>query len=457
MKVLVAIANYGNTHTDYLNRLIREYQSMPYEIDIVVLSDTVKVFGAEIEVIVGLPARDPWSLPFSHRKLFIERADVYDLFIYSEDDTLITRRNIDSFLQVTEVLQSDEIAGFTAYEIDGSGNYSYPAFHGPFRWIPGSVRKYKGYTFARFSNDHSACYLLTRTQLRAVLNSGGYSTIPHAGRYDMLVSAATDPYTQCGLTKVICISHINDFVVHHLPNKYFGRVGISQEDFGIQIEALLSANEGSLHLLRSDKEEGAGKFYFEPIRDDILKLIPPNTRNVLSIGCGHAMTEKKLVEMGMDVVGIPLDSIIAGCATARGVKTTVADFDQAFESLSGSMFNCIIVPEILEYVRNPEEILKQCSKLIAGDGMIIISMTNINFITNVIDKLRSRNSIQWYSLLKVWRTSTRREMSQLFARIGLKEINIIHVFRERLSALESTKVTMLKDALARRIVLAARM
>src|ERR1700688_853748 len=112
MKILVAIANYGTQNDRYLHRLLAEYRSMSYEVDIIVLSNLSKDLGPDVEVKVGLPTKDPWSLPFSHKQLFADRRSNYDLFIYSEDDMLVTERNIRAFLAATEILKKNEIAGF---------------------------------------------------------------------------------------------------------------------------------------------------------------------------------------------------------------------------------------------------------------------------------------------------------------------------------------------------------
>jgi hypothetical protein len=95
MKVLVGIANYGTGNDHFLRRLIAEYQGMEYRVDVVVFSNVRKALDPWIELIVGLPNRNPWSLPFAHKQVFAERADEYELFIYSEDDTLITEHNIE--------------------------------------------------------------------------------------------------------------------------------------------------------------------------------------------------------------------------------------------------------------------------------------------------------------------------------------------------------------------------
>jgi len=109
-RVLVAIANYGEGNRRYLDQLLAEYRAMPFPVDVVVLSNIPKDLGDDVEVKVGLPGKDPWSLPFGHKQLFADRIEQYDAFIYSEDDILVTENNIRAFLEVTPKLEDDEIA-----------------------------------------------------------------------------------------------------------------------------------------------------------------------------------------------------------------------------------------------------------------------------------------------------------------------------------------------------------
>ena len=140
MKILVAIANFGIKNIKYLERLLIEYRSInKYQIEIVVLSNIEKDLGPDVEVLVGLPAKNPWSLPFGHKKLFADRMENYDLFIYSEDDTLITERSIDAFIEVTRILPKEFIAGFIRYEISESGNRYYSTIHAHYHWDPNSI------------------------------------------------------------------------------------------------------------------------------------------------------------------------------------------------------------------------------------------------------------------------------------------------------------------------------
>src|ERR1700730_17320409 len=219
MRVLAAIANYGTGHRQNLDRLIAEYHSMPWHVDVVVLSNIPKTISPRVEVRVGLPAKNPWSLPFAHRSLFGERRDAYDLFIYSEDDRLVQASNIEAFLTASRILRPNEIPGFMRTETDVDGNAYVSSMHGYYRWDPSDLIARGGELFAPFTNDHAACYLITRDQLAGAIESGGFLVPPYEGRYDMLCTAATDVYTRCGLKRYLSISRLADFLLPHLPNK----------------------------------------------------------------------------------------------------------------------------------------------------------------------------------------------------------------------------------------------
>jgi SAM-dependent methyltransferase len=399
MKILVAIANHGTKNTRYLTTLLNEYRSMPFDIDIIALSNIPKDLGNDVEVVVGCPTNNPWSLPFGHKKIFADRLPDYDLFIYSEDDTLITERHIRAFLRTAEVLPKHEIPGFIRYELDESGKRYYSTIHSHFHWIPSSVKSLAPYTFARFTNDHSACYLLTREQLKAAIASGGFLVEPHEDRYDLLVSAATDPYTRCGLTKVICISHVEDFCLHHLPNQYIGKMGISDEDLHLQLSSLMSigANAKSWdELLNGDtalKQGAWSKSYYEEPMTDVINHLPPNTKSVLSIGCGWGATEGLLVERGLRVAGVPLDSVIGACAAAKGVEVLPSNLGNALELLSGRAFDCMLFMDVLQHFPDPVDVLSRCKRLMTANGVLLISAPNFNHVGAW--RAISRGEITW--------------------------------------------------------------
>jgi len=404
MKILVTIANYGMKNVEYAKQLIQEYRSMPFDVDIFVLSEAPKNYGPDVTVLVGLPSKDPWSLPFAHKQLFAKNVDKYDLFIHTEDDTLIRQENIIAFLKATEAIDDKFIPGFIRYELYPNGKKNYPDVLGSYHWVPGSVRKSEEYVFARFSNDHSACYILTQGQLRRALASGGFIVPPHSGRYDLICSAGTDPYTQCGLTRIICFSHLRDFELHHLSNAYLNRVGLDEERYNLQLEALLEIlehNRSSKELFITEKPLQTpvwDKSYYEPCRHDILRLIPAGAEKILSVGCGWGETETHLVESGKRVVVIPLDSIIGKLGEKRDLWVLPPDFKQSFEMLTGSKFDAIILSEVLQHLPNPVEILTELGTFLDAQGVLVGSVPNLSLSRRLTGRLlgKSKNRSQIY-------------------------------------------------------------
>jgi 2-polyprenyl-3-methyl-5-hydroxy-6-metoxy-1,4-benzoquinol methylase len=406
LRILVGIANYGVRNRAYLDRLIDEYRSMPFLVDICIFAEKPKSYPADVTVHVGLPIANPWSLPFAHRPVFAAKADDYDLFIYSEDDTLIEARHITAFLSASRSLEAGLVPGFIRYEQRPDGARSYPDIHGAYRWIADSVRRSGVYTHARLTNDHSACYLLTRDQLRSAIASGGYLVEPHGGRYDMLCSAGTDAYTQCGLSRVICISHLEDFEIHHLPDAYVKGNGMIDKDCAVlerdgllcQVEALAAIEAGRLSGAQSfDTEKRLStqrwdKSYYEPRDDALLALVPPTATRILSIGCGSGRTESSLVEAGKQVVAIPLDAVIGRVAARSDIHVLPPDLASALAQLQGQRFDAILLADIVQHLPDPVEFLSGLSLLLAPSGQIVGSAPNLGPVRRWPGRLFGKNS-----------------------------------------------------------------
>jgi SAM-dependent methyltransferase len=382
VRILVAIANHGTKNHRYLECLLTAYRSMRYEVDIVVLSDAPKELGPDVEVHVGAPTKNPWSLPFAHRKLFAERADAYDLFVYSEDDTLLEERHVDSFVELNELLPEDEIAGFLRFEEYESGERSYCSIHSGYRWLPESVAVHDGEVFASFSNEHSACYVLTRGQLKRAIASGGFLIEPHEGEYDMLVSAATDPYTRCGLRRRICISRIDDVLLHHLPNVYLGRMGISEPELRAQIDALIRIGRGDL---TSAALLDGGWAIRGPTSDVpqypgpsgiLAGLAGPGVTAVLSIGCTSGRLERETFGPEVTITGVPFDEVAASVARLRGIQTTSPVLDEALAELGDAHFDTILLHQMLQHAADPSGLLKELGRYLEPGGRALVSVPN---------------------------------------------------------------------------------
>ncbi len=383
-RVLVTIANHGSKNRVHCQHLIDTYLSMPYDVDVVVLSDVAKDYGPSVEVQVGAPTDDPWSLPFAHRRLFIERQDRYDLFIYSEDDTEVRERHVELFLEASELLPADRILGFLRYEFGDDGEAYYSTAHHVYHWDPDSLIEANSRLYARYTNDHAGCYILNRQQLKTCIESGGFTVDPHKTHFDMLVSAATDPYTRCGLTRLVCISELFDYSLHHLPNAYVNRIGVTRSDVEAQVTALeeqYRSGQPPQRLFQpttaiKNQDSTWDKSYYEPLNHEIIDLVSSSARSMLSIGCDRGATERKLLEAGIDVAAIPIDSIIAACPARYGITTTSADLQSGLDELSGRRFDAILFNRSLAYFADPADVLDEVVPLLSSEGRIIVVYDN---------------------------------------------------------------------------------
>jgi len=393
----------------------------------------------------------------------------YDLFIYSEDDTLIKQRNIEAFLKVTEVLPEDKIAGFLRYEENLVGKKHFllmPDIHAFHHWIPCSVKSFGDYTFAQFTNDHSACYMLTQDQLVKAIASGGFLVAPHEGRYDLLCTAATDAYTQCGFTRVICISHIQDFLIHHLSNRHQGPSGIESSELQLQINTLLSIKgekEAQSELLptRTNFQLNINKWdkhYYGKCKDNVLASVPDNARNILSVGCGWGATEAKLVQRGVRVVGIPLDFMIAESAKNRGIEVVCPDFEKAKETLANEKFDCILFIDVLQHLPDPVKILTEYTELLDKEGYVITSVPNFKYVRYLYEifahgKLYKNSKISDKTHIHF---TTARMVAKWLGQSGLRVIKVKHNMNNRIRRFAILLLGVLKGYLAHELLFVAR-
>ena len=206
---------------------------------------------------------------------------------------------------------------------------------------------------------------------------------------------ATDPYTQCGFKKLICISRIDEFLIHHLPNKYVGTsFGVDKAEFQRQLQALGSTasngcRPGTLFQNETRLRDGAfSKSYYEPARTELLGAIPVGARKILSIGCGSGETEEQLVARGIHVVGIPLDAVIAGAAEAKGIEIVNGSFEEARKRLAGQLFDVLLFSNVLHLLPDPAKVLKSFAELLKPHGAIVISSPNLKNAAILWGRLR---------------------------------------------------------------------
>jgi 2-polyprenyl-3-methyl-5-hydroxy-6-metoxy-1,4-benzoquinol methylase len=392
VRMLVAIASYGDKNLGFLREIIQAYKTMAMQADVVVFSESPKSLGADVKVEVGLPTPNPWSLPFAHKRIFAEKADQYDLFVYSEDDIEVKEEHIRAFLVANNAMQADEIPGYIRYEVAPDGTKLLTDVHASFHWKAESVRTRDGYTVAEFTNDHAGFYILTKAQLKKCLASGGFLREPYYGRYGFPETAATDPYTICGFRKVICISHLPEFLIRHMSNLYVNRHGVTLGWFEDQVRTLIQIGKGNhpantLCGVESKMPSlGWSKGYYERVDEALLEAVPAEATNILSVGCGWGATEARLKERGARVTVLPLDSVFGAGAEQEGYEVVYGSMTECLEKLGGRKFDCVMMTNLLHLQRDPTAVIQQLKRHVGNKGCVVLKGPNFDRISLLVKR-----------------------------------------------------------------------
>lgn len=269
-KILAVIVNYGTEQLGFLKKMISNLNDFQnYDVDIIINSNIeLKIRGVSSVNVFKL---DNYQLlPSTCRKTLWENRNKFDVFIYSENDHLITEKHIDNHIYYTSILPTNRIAGLIQFEEDFSGVY-FPGYHGDFDWEYKTVEEYGGKKFAHFTNLHQAGFILTNEQLNKIGKRFNFNKIiqdkvplwykikkkvfkafkikiKEYYIYDDLCKVGTDIYKFGGMKKVICISEFEDNLIHHMPNIYInGKAGRKKQRsdenrMNAALERLLSKN-----------------------------------------------------------------------------------------------------------------------------------------------------------------------------------------------------------------------
>jgi len=219
LKLLTVLVNYGEEQLNYLRKVVNELLSFDrYDVTVVVHTNIqLDIPG----IIVSLyPKMNNYQLlPLTCRKTIWDGRNDYDVFLYGENDHLFKEHHVDKYLEYTNILPNNRIAGLMQYE-EGENGKHYPAYHARYNWDVDSVEIYGGKKFAHFTNLHQATFLLTQKQLLKIGKLYDFTQFFGKSHYSQKCKVNTDIYQFCGKKKLICIDEFDYNLIHHLPNIY---------------------------------------------------------------------------------------------------------------------------------------------------------------------------------------------------------------------------------------------
>ncbi len=118
--------------------------------------------------------------------------------------------------------------------------------------------------------------------------------------------------------------------------------------------------------------------YHDHARPELVALIPITTSRVLDIGCGAGTLGAGLKRRGsVEVVGVEADADAAELARQALDHVHLGDIESLDLPYGAGTFDCIVLADILEHLRDPWSLLKRLVPLLRPRGRLIASLPNV--------------------------------------------------------------------------------
>lgn len=181
---------------------------------------------------------------------------------------------------------------------------------------------------------------------------------------------------QAGYKNLLCK---NSFILH-FGSKSFGKLG---EGF----KEVLQKNQNVLN-----RKWGMNLQYYMYPRMELVNLIQEDDLKPLRVldigcGCGAIMAKVKGKYPLADIYGIEIVPKAAKLAGTIG-DVVCADVEQLDFPYDETYFDYCIMGDVLEHLRNPEQVLKRLHKHMKPDGKIIVSMPNVKHWSVILPLLK---------------------------------------------------------------------
>jgi 2-polyprenyl-3-methyl-5-hydroxy-6-metoxy-1,4-benzoquinol methylase/Flp pilus assembly protein TadD len=120
--------------------------------------------------------------------------------------------------------------------------------------------------------------------------------------------------------------------------------------------------------------------YYKNARPEIAQFVPFGVERVLDIGCGCGEFGRLLKEHGVrEVHGVEIVPEARGLAAEHLDSATLGNIEEMDLPFGDGYFDCVTFADVLEHLRDPVMALRKAARVLARDGVIVMSIPNVRF------------------------------------------------------------------------------
>jgi SAM-dependent methyltransferase len=130
--------------------------------------------------------------------------------------------------------------------------------------------------------------------------------------------------------------------------------------------------------------------YYDGFNERLLGAVPSRAGRILEVGCarGRLGHELKRQDPRRYVAGVEQDPDAARTASQRLDEVFVLDVEAGTPPIEPGSLDCILFGDVLEHLVDPEDVLRRYRELLAPDGLVLVSVPNIQHFSVVKSLLR---------------------------------------------------------------------
>jgi SAM-dependent methyltransferase len=124
---------------------------------------------------------------------------------------------------------------------------------------------------------------------------------------------------------------------------------------------------------------------------------------VLDLGCGSGDLARHLTDLGLRVTGCDISERMLEQAERADPAGAWVTLDPAWRELPfpAGAFGAVVASSVLEYVRDPEAVLRECGRVLAPGGSVLVTVPDIRHPVRWLEWLAARGAPLLLPLLEL--------------------------------------------------------